>query len=550
MQNAIQSNLKHPVGVKFNPGFNKIRGPPPPGPRGRFPRPGSIKLSNPEIFVDLQAPFLHPPPRSIPIAIPVGMPLPIQQAGNNHPQPILIQGPPPQQQFPQLQFSPLPQTTSAPPPPPPQLSTIMGKAAYSGFFGKDRPASNRFYNSFPPGPPPLFNRPPQGYRMQQSHTAYSTSNYRPGPPLFGPPAYAQPQVIMGDLAPSASERFQVERIPQVPPVIKIGGHPPEGYTMTHGEQQLVTLKLPDTTMSRKMDSATLLRGAEYTYGADIRRRQDNQGGNILKPGQHPNQHQTHQEDKKLPDVGAIYTVNMVLQTPNISAPTNGSQSPHFQQGMNEMHRIYGSNNKKQSPLDAQVKLLGKLFTELQRLKPPKVNVEPVETIIHYKKDSTDPFGSEPQRYYTPPKVDAPLMAIHIQSYSVPEPGSADPDVLESARMFGLQGHRIDFGNTNEIINLMDTAQKAVSKRIPIDELGYTRGEVNHNLQEWVKGYVTLTRKMKDQAHAKGEGIANQSFRQHQYYRKMFDQSMQPMDPKIFTQGASITNAGAVSTYQG
>lgn len=117
-------------------------------------------------------------------------------------------------------------------------------------------------------------------------------------------------------------------------------------------------------------------------------------------------------------------------------------------------------------------------------------------------------------------------------------------------MFGLQGHKIEFGSTNEIINLMDAAQKSVGKRIPLEELGYSRGEVNHNLQEWVRSYVTLTRKMKDQAHSKGEGIASSAFKQHQVHLRMPDNSMQAMDPKVFSQGASITNAGAVATYQG
>lgn len=524
------------------------------------PKPGSKRkpkfgLNKPIFFADIKNPAPLPFKRPLPL-------LPGSQA-MSHPT-LLNSGLLPVKvvQF----YAPTTTTTTpAPLPQPPPATSVLGKAAYSGFFGNGaglvRPLSNNLnsfnFNSFPAPPQlpyPTNNylhsvRPPPNYRPMSISSLFKSHPYPSYRPNLPPPY--QPTPIYTDPVPAASERYQsMAPVPSIPPVIRIGSHPPPGYVMTHGEQQLITLKLPDVKMGKKLDSADLLRGARYQSGAGSSRRRSD----------------TYTEDKNLPDIGAIYTVNMVLQTPNISAPVNGSQSPHFHKGMEEMGRLYGgyggqfaAAKSSQSPLDVQVKLLGKLFTDLQRLQPGKARVPdegqghgplPSYTDIHTT-SSSDPFGSsKPIRTYYTPKVDAPLLAVHIQSYSLPEPGSSDPDVLDSARIFGLQGHKFEFGATNEIINLMDTAGRTVNNRVPLEELGYSRGEVSHNLEEWIKSYVSLTRRMKDQAHAKGEGIANSAFRQHQVQLRMGDGRMEAMDPKMFSQGASITNAGAVATYKG
>lgn len=427
MQNAIYSNFnnkrKPPHGHKFQPYPNKLKF------RGGGPPPINGK---PVFFADIKSP-LPPLPPPQPHGGPIGIPIPVgaQIPHNLPPNNLLFKNGPLPVKVVQIFQAPTTTTTTteAPLPMPPPMSSVMAKAAYSGFFAPNFGTNN--VQSFGPvvhqshgprpwfphhhhGPPPIINhRPTVFLQPQTSHSFHSHQFRHPvsGSPVFfaQPPA---PPVVVADPAPPPMERlFQMNKVPQVPPTIQIGNHPPSGYSMTHGEQQLITLKLPDVKMGKKMDSMSLLRGAEFQSGPGTNRRQDF----FNKP---------RNEDKKLPDVGAIYTVNMVLQTPNISAPMNGSDSPHFYQGIEQMARIYGKPSS--SPLDGQVKLLGKLFTELQRIKPGKSRVvdEPSYTVSTTTTNS-DPFGSHsaPQKTYYTPKVDAPLLAVHIQSYSVPEPGS-------------------------------------------------------------------------------------------------------------------------------
>jgi hypothetical protein len=540
------------------------------------------------------------------------------------------------------------------------FSSIISKAAYSGFFGQKNNQQSTFpsgsfssppsFNGYRPGPPPQSqshpfsqgspsfsgNGPPpfpsqfssnsisqssnsplplqpiavpfstQHASSSDSHSSFiqNPNSVRPLSPFIpklfrGPPPNSNRGNFLGSLRgkygqggpiaipvpiPMGSQnlpislpqggmvigdvqntvRFDMDKVPKAPPTITLGEFPPQGYKMIHGEQQLITLKMPNTKGG--MEPEDLLAGAEYN--GKLRREDDPFGGPVITTKT------MKTREKNLPDVGAIYTVNMVLQTPNISAPVNGSDSEYYRQGMYQMNQ-YSQQNEHGSPLDSQVKLLGKLFTELQRLKPPKVPVEADQTITNtaLKREDTSGlwitnglFSKSPKTSLVKPKVDAPVMAVHIQSYSVPEANSQDPDVLDSVRTFGLPGHRFQFGSTNEIINLMDTAQKAESSRIPVDELGNNRRQVNENLQQWVKSYINLTRKINQDAHSKGETLANKSFRQHQVYmprvqvvenrnedgisHPSVSHTMEAMDPKMFSHAASITNAGAVATYRG
>ena len=242
------------------------------------------------------------------------------------------------------------------------------------------------------------------------------------------------------------------------------------------------------------------------------------------------------KEQNLPQVGAIITRTDLLQSPNISAPLGGVSSLAFQTSLAEKRRQDAIRRRKMgSPLDTQVKLLGKLFSDLQDVKPTRL----VKTL-----EEANGHGLS--------KVDAPIVAVDVQSYSVPEPNSADPDILDSHRYFGFPGARFEFGNTNELVNNVKKAMIR-AKKVHLHEFGNTPIEVLDGINDRISSFVGLTRQLHQKAHDKGEAVASKGFRQYQVIVSQAGNGWaapQEGDPKTFSHQAPLIFSGGVEALSG
>lgn len=277
--------------------------------------------------------FPNGQPQTI-IFIPPGAPSPLASLGsppmnfptivNGGPAPIQVQGP--SSNFVNSKPKEVPKKSSLRS----LFANVMGGAAYSGYFDQKTKAPKTLYkennynsqsnyrpgppsggyfggfsnnnnNNFRPGPPPGMKYNPPIIDISNGQIS---GGFRPGPP---PGGFTKPMVfhpppaplMVGHIAPNA--RHDMEMVPKVPPVITIGSHPPDGYSMVHGEQQLITLKLPNARASSRMDLDDLLAGAEYKVG---------EGSNWYRRDGTSDTSESQVVEKKLPEVGAIYTVSI------------------------------------------------------------------------------------------------------------------------------------------------------------------------------------------------------------------------------------------------
>lgn len=404
-------------------------------------------------------------------------------------------------------------------------------------------------NGWIPGPPPLSGKltGPRSSRLSSmlQNAAHSgifvSSEFSPGPPVSGTFMTIQPdgtQVtthVNDNFVPSPPvvlPESGVERQPNPPPVLKVGGALPENYTVLFAQRQIIGLKSPDTLDISGVENS----GAnEYDIKLNLGTKYE-QGYGAKPPPSHPlvitkfQKRGDYEEEpvktlvtQALPDTGLISTVNLVFSSPNISAPLGGKNSPHFQKALEEKRRLE-KQRKKEKPLDAQVKLLGRLFTKLQRLRPPKLAVPEDELEDEKYVESSSSGGgwgwggeddSGDWKKHAKSKVDSPIMAVQIQTFSAPEVNSSDPDILESMAEFG--SHDVEFADTDELVTLMEKAMYHGSSRIPITDLGSNPQEINDNMLNWVRRHLAITRDANLQAHSKTEELASKQFRQYQTF---------------------------------
>jgi len=152
------------------------------------------------------------------------------------------------------------------------------------------------------------------------------------------------------------------------------------------------------------------------------------------------------------------------------------------------------------------------------------------------------------------KVDSPIMAVQIQTYSAPEIDSTDPDVVESMAEFG--NHDVEFAETDELVNFMETLMNHGSSRVNLRDLGRNTDEINDNLQNWVQRHLAMTRKVNHQVHSRGEEMASKQFRQYQTFvttpgggNGWVPTEPQVVDPKLGSRSIpnTLTHMGASYT---
>lgn len=451
------------------------------------------------------------------------------------------------------------------PGPPYQLNDVTGPGALSGAQPKGRLQSM------------LMNAAYSGI-FKNAVDAYTAPEFNPGPPFSGTYIQVQPdgtQVrthVNGDVIPGTRTvpAEGVETKPSLPPTLKIGDPLPENYTILYAERQIIGVKTPDTLeRSGNVNPGTDEYDAEFSLGGKyeqghgrkphyphallVQKFQKRGDLHHLKPDKLVTQ--------ELPDEGLMSSVNMVISTPNISAPLGGKSSPHFKAALEDKQRML-KNRKKEKPLDAQVKLLGRLFTKLQRLKPPMIRVPADENEPEgegYAGGNNEPGGwNKPDddgwNKVAKTKVDSPIMAVQIQTISVPEVDSSDPDIVESMAEFG--NHDIEFGETDEIVGLMETLMNHGSSRIDISELGSNPQEINDNLLSWVRKHLAMTREANKEALQRGEEIAKKQFKQYQtFVTPPFGQNgwgpgePMPVDPKVASRSLPIALTNSMASYK-
>ncbi|ODN01724.1 hypothetical protein Ocin01_04959 [Orchesella cincta] len=392
-----------------------------------------------------------------------------------------------------------------------------------------------------PGPPPTqgssFNsqggRPSKLYSalkhssfseiFNNGYTEYRSPEVLEGRPLPGPYISINPDgsqvttYVNEGVMPGPGSGIEVQ--PSIPPLLKLGDNLPDNYRVIFAQRQILGVKAPDTLAN----SGNSKPGTqEYDVALNLGTKYEQGYG--PKPAEHPplliqkfqkrgDHHQHHDYvPQELPDTGLMATTNIVFATPNISAPLGGRNSKLFKAALEEKQRVLKAR-RKEKPLDAQVKLLGRLFTKLQRLKPPKIAV-PIDHYEHKPLDNDDE-EEDAWKKVAKSKVDSPVMAVQIQTFSVPDVDSTDPDIVESMAEFGT--HDVEFAETDEIINLMEGVMKHGSGRMKLRDLGSNPQEINENLSNWVRRHLTLTRDVNQEAHAKGEELANGQFKQYQTF---------------------------------
>lgn len=480
-----------------------------------------------------------------------------QYAGNQAPSknlPIIVKAPgphppPPPPGYKLASVGPPPDDGWRPGPPPlggghapvrrpSRLQNMMQQAAYSGIFKNE--IGTYIGPEFSPGPPQsgTYNSFSSDGSLITTHV---NDDFVPAPP--------GPLSIEG-----------LEAKPSVPPVIRIGEKLPENYTVDFAQRQFVAMKSPDNLERSGNDSPNT---NEYDLGVNLGTKYE-QGYGAKPPPSHPIVVTKFQKrgdvepivvkklvQQNLPDTGLMINTNIVFSSPNISAPLGGKNSEHFKKALQEKQHIQ-KHRKRERPLDAQVKLLGRLFTKLQRLQPPKIAVPEDEV------DESQPaevvegggwgWGQDDDgdwKKVRKPKVDSPIMAVQIQTFSAPEVNSSDPDILESMAEFG--NHDVEFGETDEIVHLMDTVMKHGSSRVNLGDLGSNPQEIDDNMLNWVRRHLQMTRDANQQAHSHGEKIANNQFKQYQTFvtpvvapNGWSPGVAEPVDPKLGRRSFALT----------
>lgn len=462
-----------------------------------------------------------------------------------------------------------------PPPPPGYKLTSVGPPPDDGWR---------------PGPPPLdvhgpgpvpFRRPSRLHNMMQQAAysgifknevgTYISPEFSPVPPgensgtfsSFGSDGSLITTHVNENFVPPSPRPVSIEGLeakPSVPPVIRIGEKLPENYTVEFAQRQIIALKSPDN-FERSGDESPNTN--EYDLGVNLGTKYE-QGYGAKPPPSHPIVVTKFQKrgdvepivvkklvKQNLPDTGLMINTNIVFSTPNISAPLGGKDSEHFKQALHEKLHIQ-KHRKRERPLDAQVKLLGRLFTKLQRLQPPKIAVPEDEVDETQPADAVEGgngwgWGQDDDGGWKKgkPKVDSPIMAVQIQTFSAPEINSSDPDIVESMAEFG--NHDVEFGETDEIVHLMDTVMKHGSSRVNLGDLGSNPEEIDENMLNWVRRHLQMTRDANQQAHSHGEKLAANQFKQYQTFvtppvasNGWSPAVADPVDPKLGRRSFALT----------
>lgn len=203
-----------------------------------------------------------------------------------------------------------------------------------------------------------------------------------------------------------------------------------------------------------------------------------------------------------PKANTLQISTFVVQTPNNSAPIDGVNNDNgFFQGGIDARSLKFPNRMLQNPLETQIRTLGQVFDQLQ-------NIEN-RPLPQLRDSNTNSFANGIQ-------IDAPLLSVQIERFTVPEPNSGERAMLDAYFNFGLAAHPFEFGDL-DIIREQYEAIRNQRAQVSVNQLGSTAQEIGDTMTQWIRGYVKRFRESSAAAFGRAEGIAYEGFRQHQYF---------------------------------
>jgi hypothetical protein len=239
-----------------------------------------------------------------------------------------------------------------------------------------------------------------------------------------------------------------------------------------------------------------------------------------------------------PRINHFQITTGVSISPNFSAPLNGASDSRFIRALEERNRAI--REAPAHPFTTQLETLLQVFNEIDSIETRQREAEEArrgqqrQAAANNNGWTDKGQGQEQgQGFGDDGRFSAPLLVTLVQRFSIPEPNSSEPSILDSAFNFGPQANRIVFGDLDQITDGWKDGLAAPKEPLDLTRLGNTVDEIEDTLGEWVRGYIKNMRDGSAFAYNSAEDLAyGNLFEQYQFFITPPGECVQPVDPGL------------------